>query len=555
MSETAELRRRLAADPADAEAQYRLGTLLWQDGEREAAALALARAVALRPGHADARNNLGNALFELGRPAEAVPHLEAAATLRPDHAPAHFNLANALLAAERVEAAEERFRTALRLDPGHAGAHNNLGHALRKLGRLEEAAASYQHATALRPDLAGTHNNLGAALLALHRPAEAAAVLAEALRRDPDYAEACNNLGGALLALDRPDEAIVLFRRAAALDPEQVQARFGESLALLALGRYREGWAAYESRWLDPRFREDERSYDRPLWLNAPGTDLAGRTLLLHAEQGLGDTIQFLRYVPLVRRLGARVVLDVQASLLRLVAGMADAAVARDAELPAYDLHCPLLSLPLAFRTELPTIPARIPYLHAEPALQRAWQQVLGKRDRLRVGLAISGSPEHPEDALRSIPAETILPLLALPGIAWHLIQKDIRPSDMAVLHRVANLRIHAERLTDFAETAALLGELDLLLSVDTSVAHLAGALGRPVWLLVQSNADFRWLRAREDSPWYPTMRLFRQQQFRCWGPVVARAADALRARLAAHPLVAGATTFAASPHSDGRDQ
>jgi tetratricopeptide (TPR) repeat protein len=525
-------RRRVAADPADAAALYALGTALWWSGLREEAAAHLARAVALQPDNADARTNLGNALTGLGRPAEAMPHLAAAAALRPDHAPSQYNLGNALLAAGQAAEAAAQFRTALDLMPGHAGAHNNLGNALRALGRVEEALASYRCAVELRADLAGAHNNMGSALLALHRPAEALPALLEALRLNPDYAEACNNLGGALLALDRPEEAIVQFRRAVGLDASQVQAEFGESLALLTLGRYREGWEGYESRWRDPRFCEDERAYPMPRWHDA-AADIGGRTVLLHAEQGLGDTIQFVRYAPLVRRLGAQVVLEVQAPLLGLVQTFADRVIPAGADLPPCDFHCPLLSLPLAFRTDVPTIPAQIPYLRADPARRAAWAERLGPRRRMRVGLAISGSAEHPEDALRSIPAALFAPLLALPDVDFHLVQKDVREPDMAVLRAAGRVTLHADHLRDFTETAALLGLLDLLVSVDTSAAHLGGALGMPVWLLLQSNADFRWLRVREDSPWYPSMRLFRQSAPRRWEPVLARVAAALRERIA----------------------
>ena len=512
----------------DAETQYRLGIRLWQEGAREAAIAAFAQAVAHAADHADALNSFGNALLEVGRPQEAVAALREVAALRPDHAPARYNLGNALLAAGEAEAAVDEFRAALRCDPEHAGAYNNLGNALRALGRVAEAAESYHAAVARLPNEAGAHNNLAAALLALHRPAEAAAVLQAALRCDANHADACNNLGGALLALDRPEAALPWFRQAAALDAQLVQARFGESLALLALGRFREGWDAYESRWLDPQFCKDERPYDRPLWrgLTEP---LAGRTLLLHAEQGLGDTIQFARYAPLLRRRGARVVLEVQAPLVTLLRDLADEVIAAGADLPPYDAHCPLLSLPRAFATELPTVPADIPYLQADPDVRARWRERLGARPR--IGLVLSGSAEHPEDALRSIPAETLRPLLAQPGFDVHVVQTDLRDADAAVLRAYPQVRIHAGQLGNFADTAGLLAELDLLVSVDTSVAHLAGALGLPVWLLVQSNADFRWLRVRTDSPWYPTMRLFRQATMLRWAPVVARVAQALRAR------------------------
>lgn len=535
-------RRRLAANPGDADALFALGNALWWSGERDEAMEMLARAVVLRPDHADARNNLGNALIELGRTAEAVPHYRAALAVRPNHAATQYNLGNALLAAGHAAEAEPYFRAALALDPVHAGALNNLGNTLRTLGRPAEAVDSYRAVLALRPEFAGTHNNLGSALLALHRPAEAAACFVEALRLQPDYGEACNNLGGAMLALNQPEQAIQVFRKAVALDPAQAQARFGESLALLTLGRFREGWEAYESRWLDPRFREGVRHYDLPPWHNTPGADLHGRTMLLHAEQGLGDTIQFVRYAALVRRLGARIVLEVQPPLVRLLRGLAEQVLPEGADLPLHDLRCPLLSLPLAFRTDLATIPAAIPYLRADRALRPAWEAALGPRVRPRIGIAFSGSADHPEDALRSIPAAQLLPLLALPDCEFHVVQNDMRPADAAALRQAAGVRVHADRLTDFAETAALLSLLDLVVSVDTSVAHLAGAMGLPVWVLLQSSADFRWLRGRSDSPWYPTARLFRQSQPQRWEPVLASVADALR-------LVAGGQLQPPSTH------
>ena len=520
-------RRRVAASPTDAEALFAFGNALWWSGQPEAGIAAFTRAIEIRPDHAEARNNLGNAMLERGEPAAAVPHYRAALAIRPNHAPSLYNLGNALLAAGQPTEAEQKFRAALAVLPTHAGALNNLGNVLRAQGRTAEAEDCYRQAVALRPEAAGSHNNLGSALLALHRPADAAACFMAALRLLPDYAEACNNLGGALLALDRPEEAAQLFHRAADLDPDLVQARFGESLALLSLGRFAEGWAAYESRWRDPAFREGVRTYDAPLWLGEP--DVAGRTLLLHAEQGLGDTIQFVRYVPLLRARGARVVLEVQAPLLPLLRGLADDAVAEGADLPPHDLRCPLLSLPLAFGTELATIPAKVPYLAADRRLVAAWRKRLGPATRPRIGLAFSGSPEHPEDALRSIPAETLRPLLALAEVEWHVVQKDIRPADAPVFAQVPAVRLHTERLETFAETAALLTQMHLVVSVDTSVAHLAGALGLPVWLLLQASADFRWLRGRSDSPWYPTARLFRQAKALAWEREILAVAQALR--------------------------
>jgi tetratricopeptide (TPR) repeat protein len=519
-------RHRVAESPTDAEALFALGNALWHGGAQDEAVAAFARAIAVRPDNAEARNNLGNALLELGRPEEAVRHYRAALAIRPKHAPTLYNLGNALLACGEAEAAEARFRAALALQPTHAGAWNNLGNLLRARGNIAEAAECYRQAVTLRPDAAGSHNNLGSALLALHRAREAAACFAEAVRLQPDYADAYNNLGGAQLALDQPEDAARAFRRAVDLDPSQAQARFGEALAFLSLGRFAEGWEAYESRWLDPRFNEGVRAYATPRW---NGESVAGRTVLLHCEQGLGDSIQFVRYVPLVRARGARVVLEAPAPLLGLFAGLADEVVSDKADLPPHDFHCPLLSLPRLFGTDMHSIPADVPYLHPDPALAAAWARTLGPATKPRIGIAFSGSEEHPEDALRSIPLARLRPLLDLQDAEFHVVQKDIRADDARTLREMPGVRAHHDRLETFADTAALLTQIDLMISVDTSVAHLGAALARPVWILVQFNADFRWLRVRTDSPWYPTVRLFRQSQPLAWETEIDRIVEAVR--------------------------
>ncbi len=433
-----------------------------------------------------------------------------------------YILGNARMAEGEAAAAEAAYREAIALNPGHAGALNNRGNALRALGRPEEAIAAYRAALALRPEYFGTLNNVGAALLALHRPDEAEDWLRRALAAQPGYAEACNNLGGALLALDRPGEARDWFRRAVALDPAQVQARFGAGLASLALGDFRAGWRDYEARWEDPRFTEDEPAYASPVWR---GEAVApGRTMLVHAEQGLGDTLQFVRYLPLLRQRGIRVALRAQAPLVTLLAPLADTVVAQGAAgdaLPPHELRCPLLSLPFAFGTRLATIPARIPYLTADPARVAAWRARLGPSGRPRIGIAVSGSPDHPEDALRSLPAAWLIEALA--GMELHVIQTGLRAEDAAAFAARADIAVHAPDLPDFAATAALVCCLDRIVTVDTSLAHLAGGLGRPVDILLQHAADFRWLRGRDDSPWYPSARLYRQPRRGDWATPLAR--------------------------------
>jgi tetratricopeptide (TPR) repeat protein len=519
----ARYRQAVAARPDDAAAQFALGTALWPAGHRQEAIEHLTRAVALDPSHIDARNNLGNALLELGRSDDAIAQYRAALAMRPNAVELHYNLGNALLTSDHPGEAEPCYRAALALNPDHAGAHNNLGNALRSQGKHEDAISEYRAALSLRPEFYGSVNNIGSALLALHRADEAIPYFRDALRARPDYAEASNNLGGALLALDRPAEALEWFRRAFEQDPGQVQARFGEAMALLVMGNFRDGWRAFESRWLDPKFREDTPDFTDQTWRGEES--VAGRTIYLHAEQGLGDTIQFVRYAKLLRARGARVGLEVQAPLVPLMRDLADVVLAAGDEIPPYELRCPLLSLPLAFGTEPATIPADVPYLHADPARRAAWAERLGTRTRMRVGVAWSGAPDHPEDAIRSIPAAQFVPPLAATGVELHVIQKEIRDTDAAA---AAGLIVHAGQLTDFAETAALLSELDLVITADTSVAHLAGALGVPTWILLQFSSDFRWLRNRTDSPWYPTVRLFRQRDRNAWPPVIAAVAAEL---------------------------
>jgi tetratricopeptide (TPR) repeat protein len=454
----------------------------------------------------------------------AADRIRAALRAAPHDAELHYALGNACMAEGDAAGADAAYAAAAAINPAHAGALNNRGNALRALGRTEEAIALYQAALDLRPEYFGTLNNVGSALLALHRPDAAEPWLRRAAAANPAYAEACNNLGGALLALDRPAEALGWFRRATALDPAQAQARFGAGLAALALGDYRAGWRDYEARWDDPRFTEDVPDYRTPIWRGA--TIPPGRTVLVHAEQGLGDTLQFVRYVKLLRQRGARVVLQVQAPLAPLLAPLADRLVAQSETpgadpIPPHDLRCPLLSLPHAFGTRLATIPATTPYLAAAPARVAAWRARLGPATRPRVGIAFSGSPDHPDDRLRSLPAERLV--AALGTAELHVIQTGLRPDDAAALAARPDIAVHAPHLADFAETAALLMCLDLIVTVDTSLAHLAGALGRPVAILLQHAADFRWLRGRSDSPWYPSARLYRQPVRGDWTTPLAR--------------------------------
>ena len=474
-----------------------------------------------------------------------------------------------LIAIERKDyaAAEGWLRAALAVNPDEPTTLNNLGEVLRRSDRPDAAMPCYQRAVALAPDYAEAYDNHGCALTQAGRPAEALAYHRRAIALKRDFTLAHDRLRAALVELNRHEEALAELRHASAWEADLAKLRLNEANVLLTLGRFALGWKAYEARWdmLVNGLPIARRHADRPRW-NGRGR-LAGRTLLLHAEQGLGDTLQFVRYAPMLARRGARVIIEAQASLvplLRSLDGVADV-VAIDAALPAFDLQCPLLSLPLACGTTLATIPAEVPYLAPPPERVGIWRRRLERRSRARrrIGLAWSGNPEYPNDHLRSIPLSRLESLLSRTDCELHVVQTPIRAADRAVLDRSSqvkdrkvrdsnvsdpnvsdpnvsdrnvrdsnvrdtNVRYHSAALADFADTAALLSLMDLVISVDTAVAHLAGALARPVWLLLPFSAEWRWLTLRADSPWYPTMRLFRQPAPGDWDAVLADVARAL---------------------------
>jgi Flp pilus assembly protein TadD len=436
------------------------------------------------PGSAEAWHLLGLARRQAGDAAGAVAAITRALELAPGVAAAHFNLGNALAAQGRNEEAAARYRQALTLAPGFGAAHNNLGSALERLGRLAEAAAHFERAVAL----------------------------------SPDDAEAALNLCSARHGQGRLEEALALARRAVQLKPDFAEGQWNEAVLLLTMGDLEAGFTKHEWRWRVGQIAP--RDLPGPVW---QGESLAGRTILTYAEQGFGDTIQFLRYVPMLAAQGARVVVEVPKALARLAGSVAGAStvVAQGAALPDYDCQCALASLPLRFGTGLATIPADIPYLAADAAALARWRLRIGSGGR-RIGLVWAGSPLHRKDAQRSIPIELLAPLLDLPDTAWFSLQVGERAPDLAKLPpgRVVDL---APELGDFAETAAALEALDLVIGVDTAVLHLAGALGRPGFLLLPFTADWRWLTGRADSPWYPSLQLFRQKSPGDWAGAIAR--------------------------------
>ena len=472
------------------------------------------------PDNFDALHGLGLLNHQRGRLDAALALIQAALKSDLSRADGFASLGLIFHSLRQFERALVSYDEGLRIEPDNAELNNRRGVALLELGRAREALACFDRLLASAPNHLDALGNRGNALLKLNRVADALAAYERALEFAPKNAQLLINRAVALRRLDRPYEALMGVAGALTSKPHFAQARFVESVARLTLGDFGAGWRAYEARWQVGWLASQRRDFAAPLWLGEES--LGGKTILLHAEQGLGDTIQFVRYAPLLAARGANVILEVQAPLVRLLSPMqaAAAVLARKAPLPRYDYHCPLLSLPFACGTMLDTIPAEIPYIAADDADVGSWRARLPQR-RPRVGLVWSGERSHDNDLNRSIRLETLRPLLDLPDLAFVSLQHEVREEDAALLQSRSDVLQIGPRFEDFADTAAAIAALDAVIAVDTAVAHLTGAMGKPLFLLLPFAADFRWLRERADSPWYPTARLFRQPQFGDWTSVV----------------------------------
>lgn len=511
--------RLLALDGNNAAAWYNRGNALQALGRAEDALASHDKALALRPGDVDTIYGQGNALQALGRVAEAVACYDAVLALKEDHAEALSSRGNALRRLGRLDEALAGHDRAVALKPASADAHYNRGTALVAAGRLDEALQSYDRALALKPEHAAALSGRGTALRDLGQLDAALASYDHALRLAPGDADTWSNRGILLQGLLRLDESLESYDRAIALDPEHIGAQWNRANALLLSGDFARGWPAYEWRWRSRATGASDR------WFGEQPVE--GRHILLRAEQGLGDTIQFARYAPLLRADGARVTLAVQPPLRRLLATLAPGLEVVAAREGGVDLGCPLLSLPLIFGTTLDTIPAPPRYLTAEEDLVAAWRARLPSDAKRRIGLVWSGNPKHRNDRNRSLPLSVLEPLLDIDA-HWISLQKDVPERDAETIERLTLMRVN-DGLRDFTDTAALIEALDLVIAVDTSVAHLAGALGKPVWILLPFSPDWRWLTGRDDSPWYPSARLFRQTAPADWAGVIRRVGEALR--------------------------
>ena len=580
--------RAIELRPDYADALYNKGNALLGLTRLEGACASYRVALALEPRRIDALNNLGLALLGLKKPEEALEKFEAALMIDADHLETLQNSANALLPLDRFEEALAACDKRLAQEPGQPDALNTRGVVLGKLGRHAEALASYDAAlaTVARPDIEinrGTallsldridealacfdsviahqpdnipaliyrgnacikdkrfddaltnyeqalavdpanpiaHTDRGVALSLLDRFEEALASHEEALRIEPHIVGAHVNRGNAMLKLARLQEALGAYTEALARDPVNSEANFNAALTRLCMGDYREGWKQYEHRWETKHFAGHRPTYPQPMWC---GEDIAGKRIVLNAEQGMGDVIQFVRYAPLVAARGAEVILAVPRALKALMETVPGVSlvVANGDALPDFDLYCPLMSLPLAFGTELETVPASIPYLRPYADRIAAWQPRLPDNGRARVGVCWAGNPGFGNDRHRSIPLERFAALFDVSGIDFVSLQKEVNPAHTTLLEHHGILRL-GEQFEDFADTAAVVAMLDLVVAVDTSVAHLAGAMGRVTALLVAFSPDWRWLLDRDDSPWYPTMRLFRQSATGDWDEPLGR--------------------------------
>ena len=523
--------RVLKAAPDHFDALNLLGTVKAQLGRMAEAHRLFSAAVKINPRVAGAWANLGQALQALKRKDEALACLDKALALAPDDVAVLNQRANVLLSLGRAEDALGEFRRVLARAPQHAEARLNYGIAHAARGLHAEALAQFDAALSAVPGHPIAHHNRGLALYELgHYPA-ALEAHERALAHAPEHAGAWHGKGLALAALNRHVEAAASYAKARALGKDDADVNFGEAMALLTLGDYRAGFKKYEARWRRTGMPAPQ-SRGRPLWLGEYA--LSGKTVLLHAEQGLGDTIQFARYVPLLAATGAKIVLEVQSELTALLARLDGGAaiIARGEAPPPYHAHCPLGSLPLALHTEPETVPAQIPYLSADDTSLAKWSARLVALARPRIAIAWSGNANHFNDRNRSIPFAQLAPLFAgevASGARFISIQRDVRSEDVEGLTSAARVTHVGGELENFTDTAAAIALSDLVISADTAVAHLAGAMGRPLWVLIPFAPDWRWTLTGETSPWYPTARLFRQAALGDWDGVAARVAAELR--------------------------
>jgi tetratricopeptide (TPR) repeat protein len=528
-------RQILEIDPNEPDALHLLGVAASQQGKQQEAIHFIERAIVLDGRQAPFHHNLGEAYRRAGRLAEAIASYRRAVQLLPRYPAAYSSLATCLREQGQLEEAEACCQEALRLQPNSATALNTLGMLRAAGGRLDEALSCFRAVVALRPAFAEAHYNLGTALQACDRLEEAVACHREALRLQPVYHEALSNLGSVLVDLGRVEEGLACYNENLRLRPDNAEVHLNRGIAWLLAGNFEEGWAEYE--WRRQVKDEHVKAVPGPLW---DGSLLEGRTILLYHEQGVGDILQFIRYAALVKQRGGRVLFACPPELERVLRGCQGIdellLLYPGSVFPAYDVQAPLLSLPFLFQTTLATVPAPIPYLVADPACVERWRPALAAIRGFKIGMVWQGNPRLRKDRQRSVRLAQLAPLARLPGVQLIGLQYGPVHEQLAGVSAWNALDL-GSRLETWVDTAAVLSQLDLVVTVDTAVAHLAGALGVPVWVALPFVPDWRWLLGREDSPWYPTMRLFRQVERGSWEGVFERMSTA------AAPLISPSAT------------
>jgi len=523
----ASYRQALRLDPTSATAYYNLSNALRDQRQLNEAVATYRQALQINPNYVEAHNNLGVVLKDLGRLDEAAACYREALRLNPRHVDAHKNLGNVFGKQRQLDEAIACYRQALSINPADASAHYNLGIALKEQGQMDQAIGSYRWALAHNPGHVDAHNNLGIALKEQGRLEEAIASYRQALRLDPNHVNAHVNLANAFGELGRLDEAAACLEQALRLNPQDAVPHYNRALLWLLTGNFQNGWPEYEYGWKEPV--NFPRRLVQPRW---DGSALQGKTILLYAEQGLGDTLQFIRYAARIKQRGGTVLFECPSVLLQLferVAGV-DRILPQGQPLPGFDVQAPLLSLPGLFGTTLDTIPAQVPYLYADPERARRWRKELQTREGFRVGIVWQGSLVHKGDRQRSVPLGQFAPLARVQGVRLFSLQVGAGTDQLAQAGERLGVIDLGSRFDPHSleDVTAVLPNLDLVVTVDTALAHLAGALAVPVWVALPFAPDWRWLLGRSDSPWYPTMRLFRQPRPGDWAEVFERIAAEL---------------------------
>ncbi len=539
-------RKAITLKPNHVNTYFNLGNALKQQGKLEEAVTCYKNAIVLNPKEADLYGNLGNTYREHGKLGEAVECYRQAVALNPDNPGFHCNLGAALHESGSLDEAILSYKEAVRLDPDYAMAYSNLGSILQEAGKLNEAITIYKKVLTLKPNFVMAYCNLGSALHESGLLHEAKTCYEKAITLNPDYAMAYSNLGSILQEFGNIDEAINNYDRAIALNPDESTAHKNKSIALLLKENFTEGWPEYE--WRLQTRTHSLREFREPRW---DGTPLNGKSILIHSEQGFGDTIQFIRYLPMVKAQGGHVIFECHKNLFRLLKNCTgtDKVIERSSNLVPevqFDFHIPLLSLPGLFSTTMDTIPSDGPYITVDSDLVEKWHKIFNHDSNVKIGIAWSGNPSFKNNHNRSCSLSDFATLAEINELSFYSLQKGPTSveNSIAPMLKITDLKnelkVVADCNNDFADTAAVISNLDLVISTDTAVVHLAGAMGKPVWTLLHSAPDWRWWLKRTDSPWYPSMRLFRQTQLNGWTGVFEQVKESLISSFVRLPAVQG---------------